>query len=52
MLYQGNKETSEIHLATYQSYYSYSLDAPPDKLVRRSFKILNILKKCNGKNMS
>lgn len=44
MLYWGIKETSGTQLPNYHSCYHYSLDADPDKLARRSFKILNLLK--------
>lgn len=43
MLYGGSKETSGTQLPTYHFYYYYSLDPDPNKLVRRSFKILNLL---------
>lgn len=34
---------------SYHSCYYYSLDAHPDKLVKRTFKILNLFKKHNEK---
>lgn len=53
MLYRGSKETGGTQLPTYHFYYYYSLDADPVKLVRRSSKILNLLKNVmKSKSMS